>query len=212
MPQATVSTPQTASPTTQVPLFRTAPTATEMYEAARLARRELRGQQDQLQSERRQVQSQLAGASNPTDINGLEGRLVVIDARITDVEKQLSSADALVANRAAVPGVVVAPSGGGPNPQEMAAMGMAFSLVLLMPVSIAFARRIWRRGAAPAPALPSDLADRMANIERGIEAVAIEVERVGEGQRFVTQLLAESDRTRPMHLLPSEPGKGGREL
>jgi hypothetical protein len=56
------------------------------------------------------------------------------------------------------------------------------------------------------PALPPDISDRLSNMERGIESVAIEVERLGEGQRFVSQLLAESDRRRQMQALPVEPG------
>lgn len=34
--------------------------------------------------------------------------------------------------------------------------------------------------------------DRLNSLERSIEAIAMELERVSEGQRFVTKLLAES--------------------
>ena len=34
--------------------------------------------------------------------------------------------------------------------------------------------------------------DRLSNLERSVEAIAMELERVGEGQRFVTKLLAET--------------------
>ncbi len=33
---------------------------------------------------------------------------------------------------------------------------------------------------------------RLARVERAIESIAIEVERIGEGQRYVTKLLNES--------------------
>jgi len=197
---ASVPSPQTAAPT---PDARQAPTATEMYEAARLSRRELRNQVDQLQGERRQVKSQLQQATNPADTKGLEGRLVAIDARIADVEKQLASADAVVANRAAVPGVIVQEAPRGPDiPPEAVFLGsMGMLMTVLIPISIGYARRLWRRGGQVQPALPTELSDRMANIERGIEAVAIEVERLGEGQRFVTQLLSESDTRRKAQAL-----------
>jgi hypothetical protein len=32
---------------------------------------------------------------------------------------------------------------------------------------------------------------RLARVEQAVEAIAIEVERVGEGQRFLTKLLAD---------------------
>lgn len=37
--------------------------------------------------------------------------------------------------------------------------------------------------------------ERMNRLEEAIESIALEVERVGEGQRFVTKLLAEPDRS-----------------
>jgi hypothetical protein len=41
---------------------------------------------------------------------------------------------------------------------------------------------------------PSD--DRLARVEQAVESIAIEVERIGEGQRFVTKLM--SERAQPM--------------
>jgi hypothetical protein len=181
-----------------------------MYEAARLARNELQSQRDELLSDRRSIRQQLNGATNEVDRKSLEGRLVTTDARIVDVEKQLASADLQVATSAAVPGVIIQPPNNSPDPEEIIGMAMGFSVIILLPLSIAYARRIWRR--APPPALPPELNDRMANLERGMEAVAIEVERVGEGQRFVTQLLAEADHRRQVQAIPAESGKGGREL
>lgn len=208
MPQATVEVPQAQPP---IAPALPAPSATEMYEAARLARGELRNQRDELLSDRRRIREQLNAATKEVDTKGLEGRLVILDARIVDVEKQLAAADLQVANRAAIPGVEIQQPSNAPDPEDIVGMAMGFSLVLLFPLSVAYARRIWRRSAAP-PALPPEFNDRMSNLERGIEAVAIEVERVGEGQRFVTQLLAETDHRRQAQALSAESGKGGREL
>ncbi len=36
--------------------------------------------------------------------------------------------------------------------------------------------------------------DRMKRLEQAIDSIAVEVERIGEGQRFVTKLLAERGR------------------
>lgn len=188
------------------PAARQAPTATEMYEAARLAQRAVHAQLDQLQGERHQLRSQLQSARNPADIKGLEAQLAAVDASIAEVRKQVATTDAMVVTRAGVPGVVVQEPEHNNDipPGAMVISGLAIGMVLLMPMSIAMARRIWRRAGAEKPSLPPDLSDRMSNIERGIEAVAIEVERLGEGQRFVTQLLAESDKRRQMQALPVE--------
>ncbi|MBC8088414.1 MAG: hypothetical protein H7Z40_14185 [Phycisphaerae bacterium] len=42
--------------------------------------------------------------------------------------------------------------------------------------------------------LPPEVATRIQAMEDAIESVAVEVERIGEGQRFMTQALAESPR------------------
>ena len=39
--------------------------------------------------------------------------------------------------------------------------------------------------------LPPEMSQRMESLERGVEAIAIEVERIGEGQRYIAQSLAE---------------------
>jgi len=46
---------------------------------------------------------------------------------------------------------------------------------------------------------------RLARIEDAVETIAVEIERLGEGQRFVTKLLAD----RAPHALPEPPKNGG---
>lgn len=202
MSQPTVSTSQAPAP------VRNAPTATEMYEAARLARTELRNQRTSLEGQRRDLQQQLQRSSNSVDTKSLEARLVALDARQLDVDKQLAVADLQVASTAGVPGVIIEQRPPGPDipPEAVLLGGLGMAMVLLIPVSIAYARRIWRRAGQSAPAqIPAELFDRMASIERGVEAVAIEVERMGEGQRFVTQLLSEQAKRHATQALPSGP-------
>lgn len=71
---------------------------------------------------------------------------------------------------------------------------------LLFPLVRAWARRLEGRAAAPLPL--SNIEDRLDRIERSVEAIALEVERVSEGQRFVTKLLAEKA---PSQLPPPRP-------
>jgi hypothetical protein len=49
----------------------------------------------------------------------------------------------------------------------------------------------WQSGAAGVGTAP-EFTDRLSNLEQSVDAVAIEVERIGEGQRFVTRLFTES--------------------
>jgi hypothetical protein len=57
-----------------------------------------------------------------------------------------------------------------------------------MPIARAYARRL---EAKPAAAIPGDVTARLERMEQAIDSIAIEVERISEGQRFTTKLLAE---------------------
>ncbi len=58
-------------------------------------------------------------------------------------------------------------------------------------VARAFVRRLEARDRVRAGALGELSDERLARIEHAVEAIALEVERVSEGQRFTTNLLSE---------------------
>jgi hypothetical protein len=62
--------------------------------------------------------------------------------------------------------------------------------ILGVPLVRVLARRLDRRDTGPAPAL-AKIEERLGRLENGIDAIAVEVERISEGQRFTTRLLAE---------------------
>ncbi|MCU0626917.1 MAG: hypothetical protein MUF21_10610 [Gemmatimonadaceae bacterium] len=66
------------------------------------------------------------------------------------------------------------------------------SLVAIV-MSVLFFRTIgkWIDARKSPAALPREAVDRLARIENAIEAMAVEVERISEGQRFTTRLLSE---------------------
>lgn len=72
----------------------------------------------------------------------------------------------------------------------LAGMAMIVTLALGIPLVRAWVRRM-ERGAPPQSALPGDVAGRLERIEHAVDAVALEVERIAEGQRFTTKLLSE---------------------
>lgn len=170
--------------------------AQRTYEGLVAQREVLRSQLDDLWDQRSIVRDEYQAAQSGVDKTGLEQRLASIDQRTAKTSIDLAEVEAKIVVAAGVPGAVQ------PNPaipavrppdnhsDELFAMGIAFGTLLAMPIVIAYARRIWNRSAAPVVALPSDLTERIRSMERSVESVAVEVERIGEGQRFVTQLLA----------------------
>ena len=168
---------------------------TAVYEAMRQQRNELQNQLERLEDQREEISDDLRSPQvEGADKKGLESRLATVDARIVSVEQQLAEADAAVARAAAIPGAVQPPPPPprrqGP-PEEFFVLAGIFMFVVILPLVIAYARRIWRRGAATVASIPQDIYDRFARLDQAIDSVAIEVERIGEGQRFLTRLHAE---------------------
>jgi hypothetical protein len=68
---------------------------------------------------------------------------------------------------------------------------MMFAVIIIgLPLARAFARRMDRKGAGPAQ-IPGELTSQLAHLNQSIDAIALEVERISEGQRFTTRLLSE---------------------
>lgn len=75
------------------------------------------------------------------------------------------------------------------DPDNATAIIIVFFLAVLMPISLAFARRIWRRSPKETPEARSDMiSPRLDRLEQAVDAVAIEIERIAEGQRFLTKV------------------------
>jgi len=78
------------------------------------------------------------------------------------------------------------------DPDAVTAIFIVFTLAVLMPLSIGIARRLWRRGSkSDTPAVDPMIAPRLERLEQAVDTIAIEIERVSEGQRFITKILAE---------------------
>lgn len=199
--------PPAATPQLPVAVVDGQPVATPqaVYEAFRAQESVIRRQLSNLLSERRTVASRLEEASEGANRTGLERQLNELDTRISDVRKQLATAETNTANAAGVPGAVVVPPPPpqtGPSEGEVV-LGLMFMLVVLLPIVIAFSRRIWRRGAAVG--VPKDVTERLSRIEEGVDTMALEVERIGEGQRFVTNLMIEGGPPRALGMGGMEP-------
>ena len=122
---------------------------------------------------------------------GLEARLKVLDERIVQLEKEIAQNGQLLAS--APPNLVeetTPPMFVGSPVRSI--NGTAVSMVAIVAVSaivMSVSRRLFNRRAQAAPALPAEAVDRIARIETAVESIAIEVERISEGQRFVTRLM-----------------------
>ena len=196
-------TPLATGSPVQAPVVagRASPSASAIYEGYKAQRDVLQGQMSDLENTRREITTQLGELSSDSpDRKGLEDRLVNIDTRIKAVDQMLAGNAAQLAQAAAVPGAVVEPPQivrTGP-PEEAYVVGTIFMLITLLPLSVALARRIWRRSATVITSFPKELSDRLLRLEQTAEATSLEVERIGEGQRFLTKLFTEGEGARAL--------------
>lgn len=162
-------------------------------------RSELRDQLDRVQDQRNEIAGWLkAEEITAPDREGLAGRLRETDARISSLEQQIAQADLAVAKAAAVPGAVVEPppldTRKSDELEAMTAISIVFTLFVLCPIAIAYARRLWKRGSTVIAPVPREVTERLEQMGQAVESIAIEVERIGEGQRFVTKVMSEQTR------------------
>jgi hypothetical protein len=80
----------------------------------------------------------------------------------------------------------------GLNPGQITGITIVGTIFVLFPLAIAMAHRMFKRNQRTYTAAPSAAdSQRMERLEQAVDAIAIEVERISEGQRFVTRLLTE---------------------
>jgi hypothetical protein len=85
-------------------------------------------------------------------------------------------------------------------PDDLVPLGF-FAMVIIIAIGTPLVRGIvkrWERDDA-APKIPTDVSARMERMEHAIDAIAVEIERISEGQRFTTKLLSETRRPDALH-------------
>ena len=75
------------------------------------------------------------------------------------------------------------------NTMEMLLPALVIT-ILGLPLVRVMARRLDRRDPPASPSL-TKIEERLGRLEAGVDVIAVEVERISEGQRFTTKLLAE---------------------
>jgi hypothetical protein len=122
------------------------------------------------------------------EIARLEARDSRIEADLEEVSHRLSAS--AVASQAPPP--ALPPIQPGFPDDAIAAIGIVAVVVFLAPISLAIARLIWKYGTAVRSSRTGDSETRLDRVDQSLDAIAVEVERIAEGQRYVTRLLSES--------------------
>ena len=91
-------------------------------------------------------------------------------------------------------------------PQQAVDISIAFfltmaAIIIGLPLARAFGRRMDRKSGGTAQ-IPSEVTAQLGHLSQAVDAIAVEVERISEGQRFTTRLLSEQ-RDAARDALPS---------
>lgn len=163
-------------------------------QAVRDRRSELSNQLTSAAGRREEIASQLERASGPAKA-GLEERLAVLDKRIVQLETDIAETGRLLTSAQYGSSTAEASRFMGLSSGQMTGVSIIFTLFVLAPLAISLARLIWRRGTGRVSAAFPDAAEaarRLSGLEQAVDAIAVEIERVSEGQRYVTRIFAES--------------------
>ncbi len=185
--------PTTAAQTIQIPQ------SVQEIAGLRSRRSELVDQLNRASNRREEVLRDMRDASN-AERTGLEQRLSALDSRMVQIEADIAATERALTNaspamlgaaaRAEEAAELARRQAEPPIDEDVIGIVSGMAMLLLIPIVIAYARRIWKR-PQPTRALSPATEGRLERIEQAVEAIAVEVERVSEGQRFVTRLMSE---------------------
>lgn len=122
-------------------------------------------------------------------IKQLDGRILQLEADLANVGRKIS--DQTTTSQSLLPPPLPGSNPFGISSDDMIPIVVVFTIFVLCPIALSFSRMLWKRGSRPpAPAAPRDADLRLERVEQAVDAIAVEIERISEGQRFVTQLLS----------------------
>jgi multidrug efflux pump subunit AcrA (membrane-fusion protein) len=163
-------------------------------QAAQQVQRELQQAQRELQQAQREAQQAQREAQQAQQQAQREAQQAQREAQqaVREVQAELA--------RRAREGQAVVPfppfPGSGPQiPEGAVIISVAFFVMCAViaigvPIVRAIARRMDKRNAV-APVADAETRSRLERIEQAVDAIAVEVERISEGQRFTTKVISE---------------------
>ena len=168
----------------------------------RLRRQAISDQMLSLDARRQRLIDQLEQLGAPGDATAKKGmvdRLAFLDKQQLQLESSMASANQELAS---VPAEMVA-SASIPPPapfrmkqDQIMTLSVLTIVLVWFPLAFAAARGIWKKSNRPGlpPTAFAETAQRLDRLEGTVDTIAVEIERISEGQRFVTKLLTDAQR------------------
>ncbi|HEX5075713.1 MAG TPA: hypothetical protein VFW03_21055 [Gemmatimonadaceae bacterium] len=161
--------------------------AQQVQQAQQQAQRELQQAQREVQQAQREAQQAQQEAQRAAQQAQREAQQAV-----RQMQAELARSSAREGQAVPFPPL---PPGGPQVPEGAVIISVAFFIMCAViaigvPLVRAFTRRMDKRNAAVAGP-DAETRDRLERIEQAVDAIAVEVERISEGQRFTTKVISE---------------------
>lgn len=179
-------------------------------DALDMKRTELRRQLESNIERRALLGEQMRQSQGTTAQRDIEARIKALDDRSANIDQQLNQIDDVVSaalasgitvdrSREGVTivrpggqqGITILPPRFGRDTSVSIAQVMFFEGLGFMLLGLILWRVLRRRGPASAVRLAPEESGRLEQLQRSIDVIALEVERISEGQRYVTKVLGE---------------------
>jgi len=166
-------------------------------DAVVLRRSELQSQLQSITHQREAIVAQMRSAPDAASARELQARLKAMDTRSARLEQEILQADDIIAEavgRIAVTGEPRASTTVPPppaNPPDQVARVMLLEGLAFVLLGVVLWRYAWRRAERKFSRTAVDPSSRLDQLQQSVDVIALEVERISEGQRYVTKALNE---------------------
>lgn len=205
-PPALPGTPQPSFFAQQGP---TRPLTSQEAGVIREQRSEMSNQLTSAQGRREELLDELRTAPPGTE-QGLRDQYQVLSDRIVAIENDIEASGRVLRTGQVPVGITLVPprSFNTGNRTDDAERGAAMAALILVPIGAIYmwrAVRRRRRGGRREVEVNAEHEARFERLEQAVDAIALEIERVGESQRYQTKLLAEANLMPAMGVAQKEP-------
>ncbi|MGH7602445.1 MAG: hypothetical protein ACRENK_00450 [Gemmatimonadaceae bacterium] len=161
--------------------------------ALKARRSELSDQLESVDGRRSSLFRQLNQTHDEVAIKGLNDRIALLDKRQLQLESDLASTGQLLSSAPAGLATTGDPGFSGLGSGQVVAISVVGIIFVLAPLAFGVMKSLLRRASRPGlpPAALTETAQRLERLESAVDTIAVEIERISEGQRFVTKLLSE---------------------
>lgn len=175
----------------------TRPLTRQEIQVIRSQRGEMSDQLQSAQNRRERVLNEIRNAPAGTEA-GLQQQYQVLSDRIVAIENDIEASGRVLRSGQVSASLVLVPPRGSvrSSASDGAERGAAMAATILIPIALIYMWRSWRRrrrSGRYAVQMNAEQDSRFERLEQAVDAIALEIERVGESQRYQAKLLTEAN-------------------